>query len=236
MNEAGRADGVSFAHLLLWLHIPRDSIIMKFSPGLEVLCSKVSLLNLDWSPTHTPYPRSARTLRLWNFTCQLSGKETYGFLWICHLPSKVTFSYECLCSASSGGKAGLKIIFVPLENTVPLQCWRASLQFKYSTTISSNIFHLFHEALHAEFDSNLNQPKITYVNINLGANKLWNVCFVSLFSVLKNNFIIFSLPVINSDFCKVLYLSKTWILFCQNSKDLQPCQKAFAAKQRYATN
>lgn len=205
---------------------------MKFSPGLEVLCSEVSLLNLDLSPTHTPYPRSARTLRLWNFTCQVSGKETYGFLWKCHLPSKVTFSYECLSLASSGDKAGLKIISVPLENTVPLQCWRASLQFKYSTTISSNIFHLFHEALHAEFDSNLNQSKITYVNINFGANKLWNVFFVSLFSVLKHNFIIFSLPVINSDFCKVLYLSKTWILFLSKQQGHTTLSKSICCKTK----
>lgn len=162
LDGAGRADGVSFAHLLLWQHIPRVSIIMKFYPDLEVLCSEVSLLNLDLSLTHSLYPRSARTLRLWNFTCQVSGKEMCGFLWICHLPSNVTFSNKCLGLVSGGGQSRFKnyICFTWEHSTNPTlnwtkQHWRASLQLKHNTAISSNIFHLFHKALHAELDITL---------------------------------------------------------------------------------
>lgn len=142
-------------------------------------------------------------LGLWNLTWQVSGK---GEVWF---PLNTQFALWCNffiwvhMSLGLGiwGGEGLKIIFVPLKNS---KTGANEATLKGLSSVEKRLCHLLKYFLFVSWVSkrwiwlksanHLNQPRITYV-MYLGANKLSNACFMSLFSVSKHNFITFHLPM-----------------------------------------
>lgn len=103
--------------------------------------------------------------------CVTGEKEMYGFLCTNILSSTVTFLYDDLCLGMLvGGNMYKDYLCSTWEGCTALmlkwmrQHWSVSAMPKHSTDTSSNIFYLFHEALIAEFDLNL---QISSINLQL---------------------------------------------------------------------